>query len=308
VSRYIAARLLSFVPVILGVSVLVFLMLYLVPGDPASALVGDAPVSAAELDRLRTQYGLNDPLYVQYARFATNAVHGDLGRSLRTRRPVSDVIAEQYPQTLELALAAIAVAGVVGVTLGVVAATHAHTWVDTASTALALVGVSMPSFWLGLMLIFIFALGLGWFPATGQGGLERLVLPAATLGWFAAAVIARLVRSSMLEVLGLEYVTTGRAKGLAERAVIYRHALRNALIPTVTVVGLQFGTLLGGAVVVETVFARQGLGRLIVDGILQKDFPLVQGAVLVTSLTYVAANFLVDVVYAAVDPRIRLGT
>ena len=307
-SRYIAARLLSFVPVVLGVSVLVFLMLYLVPGDPASALVGDAPVSAADLDRLRRQYGLNDPLYVQYARFATNALHGDLGRSLRTRRPVSDVIAEQYPQTLELAVAAIVVAGVIGVTLGVVAATHAHTWVDTASTGLALVGVSMPSFWLGLMLIFVFALGLGWFPATGQGGLERLVLPAATLGWFAAAVIARLVRSSMLEVLGLEYVTTGRAKGLAERAVIYRHALRNALIPTVTVVGLQFGTLLGGAVVVETVFARQGLGRLIVDGILQKDFPMVQGAVLVTSLTYVAANFLVDVVYAAVDPRIRLST
>jgi peptide/nickel transport system permease protein len=307
-TRYLAARLVSFVPVVVGVSALIFLMLHLVPGDPVSVLVGDAPVSAAELERLREQYGLNDPLVVQYGRFALNALQGDLGRSLRTKRPVSEEIAEQFPRTVELAVAAMAFAIALGVLLGVVAATHQHTWVDSLCSVLALLSVSMPSFWLGLMLIFIFAVGLNWFPATGQGGIERLVLPAITLGWYAAAVIARLVRSSMLEVLRQEYVMTARAKGLRESLVVYRHALRNALIPTVTIVGLQFGALLAGAVIVETVFARQGLGRLIVGGILQKDFPIVQGAVLVTALVYVLANFLVDIAYATLDPRIRLGS
>jgi peptide/nickel transport system permease protein len=306
--RYLVARLVSFVPVIVGVSILVFLMLHLVPGDPVSALVGDAPLPASELERLREQYGLNDPLYVQYGRFVGNALRGDLGRSLRTKRPVMEEIAEQLPQTIALAVVAMIFAIVLGVVLGVIAATHQHTWIDALSSVVALLSVSMPSFWLGLMLIFVFALGLGWFPATGQGGIERLVLPAITLGWFAAAIIARLVRSSMLEVLRQEYVLTARAKGLRESLVVYRHALRNALIPTVTIVGLQFGTLLGGAVIVETVFARQGLGRLIVGGILQKDFPIVQGAVLITALVYVLANFLVDLVYAALDPRIRMGS
>jgi peptide/nickel transport system permease protein len=307
-TRYLVARLVSFVPVVVGVSLLVFLMLHIVPGDPVSVLVGDAPVSAAELERLREQYGLNDPLYVQYGRFIGNALRGDFGRSLRTKRPVSEEIAEQFPQTIELAAAAMVFAIALGVLLGVVAATHQYSWIDALCSVLALLSVSMPSFWLGLMLIFIFALGLGWFPATGQGGLERLVLPAITLGWYAAAIIARLVRSSMLEVLRQEYVITARAKGLRESLVVYRHALRNALIPNVTIVGLQFGTLLGGAVIVETVFARQGLGRLIVGGILQKDFPIVQGAVLVTALVYVLANFLVDIAYATLDPRIRMGS
>jgi ABC-type dipeptide/oligopeptide/nickel transport system permease component len=307
-TRFLAVRLTSFVPVVVGVSILVFLMLHLVPGDPVSALVGDAPVSAADRERLREQYGLNDPLYVQYGRFVVNALQGDLGRSLRSKRPVIDEIADQFPQTIELALAAIAFAVVLGVTLGVIAATHHQTWIDTLCSVISLLSVSMPSFWLGLMLIFTFALGLGWLPATGQGGIERLVLPALTLGWFAAAIIARLVRSSMLEVLRQEYVNTARAKGLRESVVIYRHALRNALIPTITMVGIQFGTLLGGAVIVETVFARQGLGRLIVTGILQKDFPVVQGGVLITALVYVVANFLVDLAYAALDPRIRVGS
>jgi ABC-type dipeptide/oligopeptide/nickel transport system permease component len=306
-TRYLAARLISFVPVVMGVSILVFLMLHMVPGDPVAVLAGDAPLPAAELERLREQFGFNDPLYVQYGRFVARALSGDLGRSLRTKRPVMEEIAEQFPQTIELAIAAMAFAVVLGVMLGVVAATHQATWIDALCSVVALLSVSMPSFWLGLMLIFIFALGLGWFPATGQGGVERLVLPAITLGWFAAAIIARLIRSSMLEVLRQEYVMTARAKGLRESLVVYRHALRNALIPTVTIVALQFGALLGGAVVVETVFARQGLGRLIVGGILQKDFPIVQGAVLVTALVYVLANFLVDIVYAALDPRIRMG-
>jgi peptide/nickel transport system permease protein len=307
-TRYLAARLVSFVPVVVGVSILVFLMLHMVPGDPVAVLAGDAPLPAAELERLREQFGFNDPLYVQYGRFVARALSGDLGRSLRTKRPVMEEIAEQFPQTIELAIAAMVIAVVLGVVLGVVAATHQATWIDALCSVVALLSVSMPSFWLGLMLIFVFALGLGWFPATGQGGVERLVLPAITLGWFAAAIIARLVRSSMLEVLRQEYVMTARAKGLRESLVMYRHALRNALIPTVTIVALQFGALLGGAVVVETVFARQGLGRLIVGGILQKDFPIVQGAVLVTALVYVLANFLVDIVYAALDPRIRVGS
>jgi peptide/nickel transport system permease protein len=307
-TRYLAIKFTGFLVVVFGVSILVFLMLHLVPGDPVSALVGDAPVSAAEMERLREQYGLNDPLYVQYGRFVANALQGDLGRSLRTRRPVMDEIGDQLPQTIELAVTAVIFAVILGVVLGVVAATHHQTWIDTVCTVASLLSVSMPSFWLGLMLIFTFALGLGWFPATGQGGPERLVLPAITLGWYAAAIITRLVRSSMLEVLRQEYVNTARAKGLRESLVIYRHALRNAMIPTVTMVGIQFGTLLGGAVIVETVFARQGLGRLIVTGILQKDFPIVQGAVLVTALVYVVANFLVDLTYAALDPRIRVSS
>ena len=307
-TRYLAIKFSGFLFVVFGVSVLVFLMLHLVPGDPVSALVGDAPVSAAEMERLREQYGLNDPLYVQYGRFVANALQGDLGRSLRTRRPVMEEIGDQLPQTIELAVSAVIFAVILGVVLGVVAATHHQTWIDTVCTLASLLSVSMPSFWLGLMLIFTFALGLGWFPATGQGGPERLVLPAITLGWYAAAIITRLVRSSMLEVLRQEYVNTARAKGLRESLVIYRHALRNAMIPTVTMVGIQFGTLLGGAVIVETVFARQGLGRLIVTGILQKDFPIVQGAVLVTALVYVVANFLVDLTYAALDPRIRVSS
>jgi ABC-type dipeptide/oligopeptide/nickel transport system permease component len=306
-TRYLAIKFTGFLFVVFGVSVLVFLMLHLVPGDPVSALVGDAPVSAAEMERLREQYGLNDPLYVQYGRFMADALQGDLGRSLRTRRPVMEEIGEQLPQTIELAVTAVIFAVILGVVLGVVAATHHQTWIDTVCTLASLISVSMPSFWLGLMLIFTFALGLGWFPATGQGGPERLVLPAMTLGWYAAAIITRLVRSSMLEVLRQEYVNTARAKGLRESLVIYRHALRNAMIPAVTMVWIQFGTLLGGAVIVETVFARQGLGRLIVTGILQKDFPVVQGAVLVTALVYVVANFLVDLTYGALDPRIRVS-
>ena len=303
--RYVRTRLLAALPVLLGVSILVFSMLHLLPGDPAQIILGEAVTSAQDLARLRRELGFDAPLHVQYARFLGRALSGDLGRSLQSRRPVLDEILAQLPSTVQLTLAGLALAVVVGVVLGVAAATHRGSWADTLCMLLALGGLSMPAFWLGLMLIFFFALQLGWLPATGQGGLARLVLPALTLGYGAAGVIARLVRSSMLEVLRIEYVTTARSKGLAERRVVYRHALRNALIPVITIVGLQFGALLGGTVVIETVFARQGIGRLLVGAILYKDFPLVQGIVLFTASAYVLVNLLVDLGYALTDPRIR---
>lgn len=302
---YIRNRLLSFIPVILGVSLLVFLMIHFVPGDPVAVMTSGAPLPKEEMDRLREQMGLNDPLAVQYGRFLLNALQGDLGRSLRTNRPVMDDLVEQVPHTIQLAIASMGIAVIVGGTVGVIAATRRNTWVDTATTSLALVGVSMPVFWLGLMLIFVFAFWLDWLPATGQGSISRLILPALALAWYLSGIIARLVRSSMLEVMGMEYVVTAKAKGLSQRSVHYQHALRNALIPVITVIGLQFGNLLAGTVIVETVFARQGLGRFLVQGILQKDFPVVQGAVLFTSLMYLLVNLLVDISYAAIDPRIR---
>jgi peptide/nickel transport system permease protein len=293
------------VPVVLGVSVAVFLMLHLVPGDPISVMFADSALPPEQIAMLRQQLGLDDPLPVQYARFVGRALQGDLGRSIRSNRPVLQEILNQLPSTIQLTIAAMGVAVLVGMTLGCLAALGRNTWLDLVSMAIALLGVSMPSFWLGLMLIFLFSVALGWLPATGEGGLERLIMPALALGLFAAAVIARLTRSSMLEVLGQEYVRTARAKGLRERVVVIRHALSNALIPVVTMVGLQAGILLSGAVVIETVFSRQGLGRLIVNGILAKDFPVVQGAVLFTALMYVLVNLLVDLAYAWIDPRIH---
>ena len=303
--RYIQLRLLAAVPVILGVSILVFLMLHLLPGDPVQAMLGETVVDRTKIEELREQLGLNDPLYVQYARFLWRAVQGDLGRSLQTRKPVTQEIVSQLPSTAQLTLAAMVLAIAIGVTLGTLAAIYHNTWVDTLTMVVALTGVSMPAFWLGMLLILVFSLQLGWLPASGSQGPERLVMPALALGYSAAAIIARLVRSSMLEVLRQEYVTTARAKGLAEHAVIVRHALANALIPVVTIVGLQIGTLLAGAVVIETVFSRQGVGRLLIQGITSKDFPLVQGTILVIATGYVLINLVVDVLYAAIDPRIR---
>jgi peptide/nickel transport system permease protein len=302
---YIRGRLLTSIPVILGVSVLVFSMLHFLPGDPVVMMLGEAAGSPERIAELRTQLGLNDPLPVQYARFLGNAVQGDFGRSIRTNRPVFDEIREQAPNTIQLTLAGLGLAIVLGVLLGVLAGRFQNSWIDNVGMLVALIGVSMPSFWLGLLLIFVFALNLGWLPATGQGGVERLILPAFTLGVHAMAIIARLTRSNMIEVLGQEYVTTARAKGLSDRVVVVRHALRNALIPVLTVVGLQFGTLLGGAVIIETVFARQGMGRLAVEAILAKDFPIVQGVVLVAAVMYVLINLAVDVSYGFLDPRIR---
>jgi ABC-type dipeptide/oligopeptide/nickel transport system permease component len=303
--RYLMTRLLSVIPVLFGVSVVVFSMLHVVPGDPVKMMLSEFQTSPEQIARLRAQLHLDEPLPQQFGRFLWNAVRGDLGYSIRTKRPVHTEILENVPSTIILALAGMGVAVGMGVTLGIVAAVRQRSWFDSGSMLVALLGVSMPGFWLGLLCIFVFSLKLGWLPATGGGDLWHLIMPALTLGMGASAIIARLSRSCMLEVLRQDYITTARAKGLRELLVILRHGLKNALIPVVTIVGLQLGQLLGGTVIIETVFARPGVGRLIVNGILEKDFPLVQGVVLVGATGYVLINLLVDVTYGFLDPRIR---
>jgi ABC-type dipeptide/oligopeptide/nickel transport system permease component len=302
---FLAKRLVAAVPVLLGISIAVFLMMHLVPGDPAKMMLGELAVDKEAIANLRHQLGLDDPIPLQYWRFLKGAVRGDFGRSILENQPVARMIWQVLPSTVELTLSGLGIAILLGGILGVTAAVRQNTWVDNTSMVVALWGVSMPSFWMGLLLIFIFSLKLGWLPATGQGGALRLIMPAFTLGYVAAAVIARLVRSSMLEVLRQDYVRTARAKGLADRLVVYRHALKNALIPVVTVLGLQFGALLGGTVVIETVFSRPGIGRLAVTSILSKDFQVTQGTVLMSAIFYTLVNIVVDVSYALLDPRIR---
>jgi ABC-type dipeptide/oligopeptide/nickel transport system permease component len=305
VSHYITARLLGTIPVVFGVSLAVFSMLFLVPGDPVKMMLSEFVTSPEQVARMRAQLHLDEPFARQYGRFVWNALHGDLGTSIRDHRPVTREIFEILPSTLQLALAALGVAAGVGITLGVLAAIRPSSWLDAAAMVIALAGVSLPSFWFGLLLIFVFSLHLRWFPAAGGGGMAHLVLPAAALGLSAAAIIARLTRSSMLDILKTEYVTTARAKGLQERVVVLRHGLRNALIPIVTIFGLQFGALMAGTVIIETVFGRPGIGRLVVTAILNKDLPLVQGVVLFVAVSYVFINLAVDVIYVLIDPRIR---
>lgn len=305
-SRYLLQRLALSVPVLLGVSVAVFLMMHLIPGDPALAMLrGQPTVTQEDIERVREQMGLNDSLPVQYGKYIGNALQGDLGESIKAHRPVSTMIWEQLGATLKLAFVAMVIAITMGFVLGTISAIWSGSWIDTFATLVSLFGVSMPSFWFGLILIYIFSLRLGWFPVTGNGGWKLLVLPSIALGMDFSAIVARLVRSSLLEVLRQDYILTARAKGIRERTVIVRHAMRNALISVITIIGLQFGTLLGGAVVIETVFARQGIGRLAITGILSKDFPLVQGIVLLAAVVYVGINLLVDLSYAALDPRIH---
>jgi peptide/nickel transport system permease protein len=267
-------------------------------------LRGQPTVTPEDIERVRHQLGLDDTLPVQYLKYLGRVLQGDFGESVHSHRPVLEMIGEQAWPTIQLALAAMVLAVTVGVILGTISALRHNSWVDTTSMIVALFGVSMPNFWLGLLLIYIFSLRLGWFPITGDGW-TRLILPAVALGLDFSAITARLVRASLLEVLRQDYILTARAKGLRERVVVTRHALRNAMIAVITIVGLQFGFLLSGAVVVETVFARQGLGRLAITAILSKDFPLVQGIVLVAAVAYVAINLLVDLSYSPLDPRIH---
>jgi ABC-type dipeptide/oligopeptide/nickel transport system permease component len=305
--RFALKRLLLAVPVLLGVSGLTFLMLHLVPGDPVAAMfIGQGGAKAEQLEAVREQLGLNDPLPVQYVNYMKNVLQGDLGRSIRTNEPVSLMIQRNFPPTLQLTLASMALAIVIGVSFGVVAAIKRGRIVDNLVMLLALAGVSMPSFWLGLLLISVFSIWLNWFPVIGGSGWRGLALPALALGFAAAAIIARMVRSSLLEVLGENYVVTARAKGLAEQRVILRHALRNAAIPVITIVGLQFGGLLAGAVIVEQVFSRQGIGRMLVSALQSRDFPVAQGGVLFVATVYVFVNLLVDLLYGAIDPRISI--
>ena len=302
--RFIIGRLLQAIPTVLLVSVLVFLMLYLIPGDPAEIFLGEHRATPELLAKVREDMGLNRPMVVQYADYMWKAVHGDLGISLNTSRPVLGEILGRLPSTLELALSAMLISTVLGLGLGILAAVRHNTIVDTGAMFIALIGISVPVFWSSLMFIVVFSVGLKWFPPIGQGGLDRLVLPATALGLLSAGALARMVRSAMLEVLNQEYITTARSKGLRERTIILRHALRNALIPVVTVLGIQFGQLLGGAVLTETIFSRLGIGRMYVDAILNKDFTLVQGTTLFIAVTYILINIFVDVIYAFVDPRI----
>lgn len=306
--RYALQRLILALPVLFGVSILTFLMLHLVPGDPVAAMfIGQGGAKAEQLETVREQLGLNDPLPVQYVNYIKDVAQGDFGRSIRTNEPVSTMITRNFPPTLQLTLASMVLAIVLGVTLGVIAAVKRGSLIDNGTMMIALAGVSMPSFWLGLLLISVFSIRLGWFPIIGGSGLHGLALPAFALGFAAAAIIARMVRSSLLEVLGENYIVTARAKGLVERRVIIRHAFRNAAIPVLTIVGLQFGGLLAGAVIVESVFSRQGIGRMLVNALQSRDFPVAQGGVLFVASVYVLVNLVVDLLYGVVDPRISVG-
>jgi ABC-type dipeptide/oligopeptide/nickel transport system permease component len=303
-TRFIARRLLLTVPVLAGVATLVFSLVHLVPGDPVQAMLGEN-ASRQDIVDLRHRLGLDRPLYVQYAAFLRGAVTGDLGRSLRTGQSVTGTIAERMPATIELAVAAMLFAIVVAVPLGIVAAVRAGTALDHGATTLSLIGISLPGFWLGPLLAIVFAVTLGWLPVSGRGTPAHLVLPAITLGAPLAAVLVRMTRASVLEELRELYVLAARARGVSRARAVLRHAFRNSLVPIVTVLGLQFGAVLTGAVITETIFAWPGVGRLLVQSISFRDYPLVQGCILLIAVTYVAMNLLTDVVYGVLDPRIR---
>ncbi|MBC8589591.1 nickel ABC transporter permease [Wansuia hejianensis] len=302
--KYILRRILLLIPVTIGVTFIVYSIMYFTPGDPAMIMLGEnAP--EAELIKLREEMGLNDPFIVQYGRFLKNAVQGDFGRSYSTKKPVFDEVFSRFPATLKLTVAGLAIALVIGIPVGIISATKQYSLMDSVSMILALLGVSMPNFWLGLMLILLFSVKLGLLPSGGDAGFSAMILPAITLGTGVAAIITRMTRSSMLEVIRQDYIRTARAKGVKEKKVINKHALKNALIPIVTVVGLQFGSLLGGAVLTENVFSWPGVGRLMVDAIKQKDTPMVLASVIFISVTFSIVNLVVDILYAYLDPRIK---
>ncbi|MBI4011667.1 MAG: ABC transporter permease [Candidatus Rokubacteria bacterium] len=302
--RYLLRRLLSAVVVLFAVALVCFLMLHLIPGDPARAAAG-LNADESEVEAIRRQLGLDQPLPAQFATFLGNAVRGDLGRSIKSRKPIAMELAERLPPTIHLAVAAALISTTLGIVTGVLSAVRRQSLLDVVSTVLAIGGVSVPIYWLGLVLILVFAVQLQWFPTTGYESLRHLVLPAVTLGYYSTAVISRMTRSSMLEVLSMDYIRTARGKGLADRAVIQRHALKNAMIPTVTVVGLQLGALLSGAVITESVFAWPGIGKYAVDATLGRDYPVVQAVVLLMAVIFTTVNLLVDLLYAYLDPRIR---
>lgn len=330
--NYIFKRLLALIPIIIGVALIVFLIIHLIPGDPAQIMLGERATNEA-LVALRESMGLNDSLYVQFWKFFSKLPRGDLGRSIMSNNSVMEELLDRFPATIELSIFAMIFAVVVGVPIGIFAATHQNSWFDNFSMMIALIGVSMPVFWLGLMFIWFFAVYLGWFPPSSritigidlnvitnlyvldslltgnftalQDTLKHLVLPAVAVGTIPMAIIARMTRSSMLEVLKQDYIRTAYAKGVKDRVVIYGHALRNALIPIITVVGLQFGILLGGAILTETIFSWPGVGRYLINAINARDYPIVQGGILFFAITFVLVNLIVDLAYGLVDPRIQ---
>ena len=302
--RFVARRVALTIPVLLGVATLVFSLLHLIPGDPAQAMLGEA-APEADVAALRSKLGLDRPILEQYAGFLTGLLRGDLGASLRTGTSVSAQIAERLPATFELAVAAMLVAVFVAIPLGIAAATWRGTFIDHTAMAVAMAGMSIPNFWLGPLLAIVFAVELGWLPVSGRGGAEHLVLPAISLGLALAAMLARMTRASLLEELREPYVRAARARGVSRARAVIGHAFRNSLIPIVTVLGLQFGAVLTGAVITETIFAWPGIGRLLIQSIGFRDYPLVQGCILLIAVTYVAVNLLTDLAYGLLDPRIR---
>jgi ABC-type dipeptide/oligopeptide/nickel transport system permease component len=306
VARYILARSLQAIPVLVATTIVVFLTLHLAPGDPVRMLASPT-ATEQDLANIRGRLGLDQPLPVQYGRWVAALLRGDLGSSLRSGAPVMEILPERYWNTIRLTVASMLVAVSVGLLAGMLAAARPGSLVDLLTTGVAVAGLSIPPFWLGLILILIFSVHLGWLPAGGGDSWRHLILPAISLGLATAALIARMVRSSMLEVIRTDYVRTARAKGLRERSLLRGHALPNALIPTVTVVGLQFGTLLAGAVITEVVFTWPGIGSLLVTSILNRDFPIVQATLLVVALTFLLVNLLTDLLYFRIDPRIRVA-
>jgi peptide/nickel transport system permease protein len=307
----IVRRFLQLVFLLFGISFLVFSSMYLAPGDPAS-MIGGPTATESDLEAIRDNLGLNDPFLTQYGRYISNVVQGDLGFSYQTRQPVSEAIAIRFPNTLKLAVASMIIAVIIGIVAGLISALKHNSWLDVSSTTFALAGISIPNFWLGALLILVFSVNLQWLPVAGLSepwytaeGVKQLILPAITLGTGSAAMIARMVRSSMLEVVRADYVRTARAKGIKERNVIWIHTLKNAMIPVITVIGLNFGALLGGTIITEKVFAINGVGRLMIDAIAARDFPMVQGSVLLVATLFVLVNLIVDIVYTYVDPRIK---
>lgn len=304
--RYFVGRVISTIPVLFGITLFLFFILRALPGDPAQLIAGDMATDK-EIQLIREQLGLDQPVIVQYKVFMTRLVTLDLGNSTRTRNPVTEEIAPRLTNTVILAVVATLLACLLGIPAGIVAAVRPYTWLDNLVTILALFGMSMPAFWLGLMLIVVFSVNLQLLPVGGAGGIEYLVLPSITLAAMLIASIARNTRSSMMETISQDYITTARAKGVSEKLVILRHALKNAFIPIITVIGLQFGSLLGGTVLTETVFAWPGLGRLLVSSILSRDYAMIQGIILVFALLFVLTNILVDLIYVYLDPKVRYG-
>lgn len=307
----IVQRFFQLVFLLFGISFLVFSSMYLAPGDPA-AMIGGPTATESDLEAIRDNLGLNEPFLTQYGTYLVNLAQGDLGFSYQTRQPVSEAIAIRFPNTLKLAIASMIIATIIGIIAGLISALRHNSWLDVTSTTFALAGISIPNFWLGALLILVFSVNLQWLPVAGLSepwftveGMKQMILPAITLGTSSAAMIARMVRSSMLEVVRADFVRTARAKGVKERNVIWIHTLKNAMIPVITVIGLNFGGLLGGTIITEKVFAINGVGRLMIDAIAARDFPMVQGSVLLVASLFVLVNLVVDIVYTYIDPRIK---
>lgn len=303
--KYIMRRLAFLIPVLIGVSFIVFTLLHITPGDPAKMMLGEQ-ADAQAIESLRNELGLNDPFLVQYGSYVKKIVtEGDIGTSYSTKRPVLTEILEVFPNTLKLATAATVVAIIMGITFGIISAVRQYSIIDSIITVIALLGISMPMFWVGLLMILLFSVRLNWLPPSGLDSIQAMIMPAIALGAQSIAVITRMTRSSMLEVIRMDYIRMAKSKGQEEKVIIFRHAFKNALIPIITVIGLQFGMLLGGAIITESVFSIPGLGRLMIDSIKTRDFPVVQGVVLFMAVAFSLVNLLVDLLYSYVDPRIR---